>query len=380
MAQQDKDEQFEFDMDKTERRIHDQTHAKSARKTRLQRKTAAIEPATVTKKQERKRVEKKYSRKRTETQFLRRNPDMPLSFLPNEEIEKFRSNARGGEEVNNINYSEKSETFRSLEIAKAEAPQFAYYVPRDQIRSEARRKKEEDEKHARSIKMTKELEAMDKLPPIITNKYHNKYEYWKDPADPQWIGSPRTPPADPDPHSYKNPHPDFQAVLKKDPYGYDFGFQALSPEEQTVQMARMASMTPRPSGSSSSDQPSSPDGPTTSVTGPTELTEVPNLVTDTFTGHPETSSPLDIHYYSEKAARASLTVFDINMHELVSLTNQHFVKFQAQATTTLSTLSHKPVPSGAITWHPPMMWPRLILVNKDMSHQPFRKRALQPYL
>src|SRR3569833_4228700 len=151
---QDRIEQFEFDLENLENKIHDETQAKAAQRKRNKDKLTKPEPAIVTKKRERKRTEKKYSRQRTETQFLRRNPDMPLRFRPSEEIEKFRSNARGGADDNNntINYTEKSDTFRSLEIAKAEAREMPYFIPKDQLRTDAQRRKEEREKHMRSVK------------------------------------------------------------------------------------------------------------------------------------------------------------------------------------------------------------------------------------
>ena len=126
--------------------------------------------------------------------------------------------------------------------------------------------------------MTKELEEFDNLPAIITNPNHENYEYWKDPADRQWIGRPRTPPADPNPNSYKNPHPEFQTVLKADPRGYDFGFHTLSPEDQTTQIARLAAMTPRPTGSSSTNHTSSQSESEDSNPGSGDCAEVPTLV------------------------------------------------------------------------------------------------------
>ena len=323
IQKQDKDEQFEFDINNTELKINKQTQAKAARRNRVRRNTPPPEPTTITRKRERKRVEKSYSRKRTETQFLRRNPDMPLSFRPAEEIEKFRSNARGGDANNNINYTEKSETFRSLEIAKMEAPRLPYYVPKEQLRTEAQRKQDDDEKHARGIQTTKNMEAERKLSPIITDPDHPNYENWKDPADPRWIGSPRTPPADPHPWSYKNPHPDFQEILKKDPRGYDFGFQSLTPEEQQVQMATLAARTPRPTGSESASHTSSTgNGPPSAEYSQKETsreTKEPDLVnTSPVPGRPESQNSLDIQCHSEKAARASFASSCTSCHQLAS--------------------------------------------------------------
>ena len=282
VLQQDHTEQLEFDMDKTENKLNQKAQAKAARRDRLKRNSPTQSTTQITRKRERKQIKKTYSRKRTDTQFLRRNPNMPLSYRPAEEIGKFRINARGGD-TNEIDYKEKSETFRSLEIAKIEASRLPFYIPKDQLRTDKQREKDDNEKHARSIKTTRDMEKERTLPPIITNPDHPEYEYWKDPADPQWIGKPRTPPADPDPKSYKNPHSDFREVLKNDPRGYDFGFKTLSPDDQKVQLALLASRTSRPSGSSTSSHTSSNDNGSdnedSAQSGSHEMSDSPDLVT-----------------------------------------------------------------------------------------------------
>ena len=192
ILQQDQAEQFEFDINNTETKLEKQTQAKTARRNRKRRNSPAPPTTQITRKRERKRVEKTYSRKRTDAQFLRRNPDMPLSFRPAEEIEKFRINARGGD-TNRINYKEKSETFRSLEIAKRRHHVFRttflksnYERMRNVNKTTTKNMHEVRTDH----KTTRDMEKERTLPSIITNPDHREYEYWKDPSDPQWIGKP----------------------------------------------------------------------------------------------------------------------------------------------------------------------------------------------
>ena len=91
-----RERKFEFDMDKTENTLNHKAQAKAARRDRVRRNSPKPSTTKITRKRERKQIKKTYSRKRTETQFLRRNPNMPLTYRTEEEMEKFRSNARGG--------------------------------------------------------------------------------------------------------------------------------------------------------------------------------------------------------------------------------------------------------------------------------------------